>query len=235
MPFTSPRWRPPMTPATGPDITVWIGVRCQHACARRSAVRFHHQRARARKAPQRQLFQRVQIARDRRADIGIGHGRGRALVFAPFRIDFVRQRHVEAGRDGANDLGRGLLVARDWRRRTGSTRRSPRRRRQRACATAPATSSATQRLDHLALGAEPFADLEDAVAREQHSRRRGEDVEHVLAAPLPADLVDVAESARRQQPHAHALAFEQGVERGGRAVQDQRYRIRAEVAREILA
>ena len=27
MPLTSPRWRPPMTPATGPDITVWIGVR----------------------------------------------------------------------------------------------------------------------------------------------------------------------------------------------------------------
>ena len=26
IPFTSPRWRPPITPATGPDITVWIGV-----------------------------------------------------------------------------------------------------------------------------------------------------------------------------------------------------------------
>jgi hypothetical protein len=26
IPFASPRWRAPITPATGPDITVWIGV-----------------------------------------------------------------------------------------------------------------------------------------------------------------------------------------------------------------
>ena len=93
-----------------------------------------------------------------------------------------------------------------------------------------ATSSRRQRLDHLALGVEPLADLENAVAREQHLRRGREDVEHILAAPLPPDLVDVAEPARGEQPDPHALAFEQRVERGGRAVQDQRHRIRAEVA-----
>ena len=27
MPFTSARWRPPITPATGPDMMVWIGER----------------------------------------------------------------------------------------------------------------------------------------------------------------------------------------------------------------
>ena len=47
MPLTSPRWRPPITPATGPDITVWIGVRYEHAGAGRAAVRLHHQRARS--------------------------------------------------------------------------------------------------------------------------------------------------------------------------------------------
>src|SRR5262249_34905710 len=58
-----------------------------------------------------------------------------------------------------------------------------------------------ERLDHLAAGADPLADLEDALAREQHARGGGEQVEHVLAAPLPPDLVDVAEAARRQQSH----------------------------------
>jgi hypothetical protein len=40
---------------------------------------------------------------------------------------------------------------------------------------------------------------------------------------LPADLVDVAEAARRDQADARALAFEQRVERRGRAVENQRY------------
>ena len=90
-----------------------------------------------------------------------------------------------------------------------------------------------QRFDDLALGADPLADLEDAVARQEHLRRGREDVENVLAAPLPPDLVDIAEAARRQQAGAHALAFQQGVQRGRRAVQDQRNRIGAEVACEI--
>src|SRR6185295_16797785 len=59
-------------------------------------------------------------------------------------------------------------------------------------------------------------------------------VEDILAAPLPPDLVDVAEAARGEKPDPHTLAFEQGVERGGRAVQDQRHRVGAEVARQIL-
>src|SRR5438132_1667210 len=33
-------------------------------------------------------------------------------IFAPFRIDFARQRNVQAGRDAANNLGRGALVSR---------------------------------------------------------------------------------------------------------------------------
>jgi hypothetical protein len=83
------------------------------------------------------------------------------------------------------------------------------------------------------LGAQPLADLENSIAREQHFRRGREDVEDVLAAPLPSDLVDVAETARGQQPHPNALALEQGVERGGRAVQDQRHRVGAEVAGQV--
>jgi hypothetical protein len=37
MPLTSPRWRLPITPGDRPDITVWIGVRRQHAGARGAA------------------------------------------------------------------------------------------------------------------------------------------------------------------------------------------------------
>ena len=144
----------------------------------------------------------------------------------------MRQRHVEIGRDGANDPGRGLLV-----RGIGVSEQEAHRHRLDPVGHQLAHGGGDvfrhQRFDDLALGADPLADLEDAVARQQHLRRRREDVEHVLAAPLPPDLVDVAEAARRQQSRAHALAFQQGVERGGRAVQDQRHRIGAEVARQI--
>jgi hypothetical protein len=78
-----------------------------------------------------------------------------------------------------------------------------------------------QRLDHLALGAEPLAHLENAVAGEQHFWCRRENVEHILAAPLPPDLVDIAEAARSEKPDSHTLAFKQRVEGGRRAVQDQ--------------
>ncbi len=95
-----------------------------------------------------------------------------------------------------------------------------------------------ERLDHVTGEIEALAHLVDAVAGQQHFRRRRKDVEHLVAAPLPADLVDVAETAGGDQADAHALAFEHGVERRGRAVQDQRHRIGAElggkIARDLL-
>src|SRR5262249_33804177 len=213
MPFTSARWRPPITPATGPDMTVWIGVRASIPALAAPPSEFII-RARAREAPQRKLLQRAQVARDRRADIGVGHGRSRALVLAPFRIDLVRQRHVEIGCDGANDFsGRflvdGIGVSEQEAYGDGLDAIGHERRDRGAHVVRH------QRLDHLALEAHPLADLENSVAREQHSRRGREDVEDVLAAPLPSDLVDVAETARGQQSDPNALAFEQGVERGG--------------------
>src|SRR5262249_56037392 len=72
-----------------------------------------------------------------------------------------------------------------------------------------------------------------AMGGEQQRRGGGEEMEDVLAAPLPPDLVDVAETACGQQSNPNALAFEQGVERSGRAVQDQRYRIGAKVAGQV--
>ncbi len=90
-----------------------------------------------------------------------------------------------------------------------------------------------QWLDDLASRIHPLANFENAIAREQHFRGGREDVEDVLAAPLSSDLVDIAEPARGQQPHPHALAFQQGVERRGRAVQDERDGIGTEIARQV--
>ena len=90
-----------------------------------------------------------------------------------------------------------------------------------------------ERLDHVTGKIEPLAHLVDAVAGQQHFRRRCKDVEHLVAAPLPADLIDVAETAGGDQADPRALAFEHGVERRGRAVQDQRYRVGAEFGGEI--
>ena len=82
---------------------------------------------------------------------------------------------------------------------------------------------------------EPLANLDDALAREQHPRARSKQVEHVIAPPLAADLVNVAKAPRGQEADPRAFAFEQGVERDGRAVQKERYRFLAELAGEILA
>src|ERR1700685_1431289 len=77
------------------------------------------------------------------------------------------------------------------------------------------------------------APLVDPCAGQKHFGRRRENVEHLVAAPLPADLVDVAKAACGDQADACALAFEHGVERRGRAVQDQRHRLGAELGGKI--
>ena len=142
------------------------------------------------------------------------------------------QRHVEVGRSGANDFGGRFLVdgigVSEQEAYGDGLDAIGHELRDRGAHVVH-----HQRLDHLALEADPLADLENSIAREQHLRRGREDVEDVLAAPLPADLVDVAETARGQQSDPNALAFEQGVERGGRAVQDQRHRVGAEVAGQV--
>src|SRR5208337_5324928 len=91
-----------------------------------------------------------------------------------------------------------------------------------------------QRLDDLAVRVEPFADLEDTIAREQDPRRRSKDIEHVLAPPLPSNLVDISKSFCGEQAGARALALEQRVERHGGPMQDQRYAVRPEFIGEIL-
>ena len=90
---------------------------------------------------------------------------------------------------------------------------------------------AIQRLDYRTVRIEALADLMDAVAREQHLRRGSKNVEDLVAAPLPADLVDVAKAARGQKTGAHALALQQRVERRGRTVQDQGYGVRLHTRR----
>ena len=92
---------------------------------------------------------------------------------------------------------------------------------------------AVERQHDLAAEIEPLAHLENAVALEQHLGRRRKDVEHLLAAPLAADLVDVAKARRGQKPDAHTLVLKQRVERRGRAVQDQRHRVGAEFLHEV--
>jgi hypothetical protein len=145
----------------------------------------------------------------------------------------MRQRQIKAGRDVANDLGGRALVS-----RIGVGKEEAHRDRFDTvcdeCLDCVGDIVRHQRLDHLALGAESLAHLANPVSRQQHLGRRRENVEHILAAPLPPDLVDVAEAARGEKPDPHALAFEQRVERGSRAVQDQRHCVGAEVAHQVL-
>ena len=95
-----------------------------------------------------------------------------------------------------------------------------------------------QRADDLAAEVQALVDLEHAVAREQHLRGGGVQVEHIGAAPLAADLVDVAKATRGQQAHAHALALQHGVQRRRGSVQDQRdgagTELVPEVARDLV-
>ena len=73
-----------------------------------------------------------------------------------------------------------------------------------------------ERLEHVALGVEPLADLEAPPPR--HQGRRLLEV-HVVepGADLAADLQHVAEAARHEHAHARGLALDDGVgrHRGG--------------------
>ena len=172
--------------------------RRQHRGAAGAAVGFHHQGAGARKPLNRKLLQIMQVSRDRRPDVGVCDGRRRALVFAPLRIDLVRQRNIEIRRDPANDRRRRLLMG-------GIGVGEQKAHRDRLDPVGHELPRGfgdivgNQRLQHVAPRVQPLADFENTIARQQHLRRRRENVEHLVAAPLPADLVDVAKPARRQQ------------------------------------
>ena len=210
--------------------------RSQHRGAAGAAIGFHHQGARARKSLNRKLLQIMQVSRDRRPDVGVCHGRRRALVFAPLRIDLVRKRNIEIRRDPADDLRRGLLMS-----GIGVGEQKAHRDRLdpvgNQLARGVGDIVGNQRLQHVAARIQSFADFVDAIARQQHLRRRRKNVEHLVAAPLPADLIDIAKPARRQQANANTLAFQHGVQRHRRAVHDQRHAVAecgAEVAQDVL-
>ena len=170
-----------------------------------------------------------EIARHHRADVGVQHGRGGALVLAPLRRDVDRARDEDARRrplapspsPAARDPGSGTT--------TGSRSRSPRSLPRRACgsrASASTSFSATttspkqstrsrdavdEALRHDRIGLVALGEVQDLgdVAR-GHAARAAHDVDGVLVA-LGGDQADF-----------RALALDQGVGADGRAVGEDR-------------
>src|SRR4029078_9463256 len=58
------------------------------------------------------LVERVHVARDARAEVGVDERRRRPLVFAEARDELAPHREGDAGQLFADDLGRALLVRR---------------------------------------------------------------------------------------------------------------------------
>lgn len=98
----------------------------------------------------------------------------------------------------------------------------------------PRNSITVECFDDLAAIIEPAADFMDHVARQKHFWRGREQIEHVVAPPLPADLVNVAEAHIDDEAGADAFVLEQCVQRRRRAVQDQAHALGAELCFQVF-
>ena len=197
-----------------PDGKAPRGLQCGEPAAR------GHEIDRAAKPLGRQrLPQPAEISRHHRLDIGIGHGRRGALIFAHLRADLARQGDGEAGPGLGQDLADPALVAGigiaveegdcEARNAEAVERRQQRQHRR-----------LVQRLQHLARGIDALRHREAAEARDQGLRLVDEDVVLVVA-PLIGDIEDVAETLGGDEGGDGALALDDGVGRQGRAVEEE--------------
>ena len=192
-------------------------VRRHHA-----AVRLHDQEAPGERVRFEPLAHAADVAARLRADVGVHHGRGRALVLAVFAHDLVRERHVGASERGAQDAPHlDFVNGVDVRMQEadcdclGSRLAHGGRDGLRL--------AAVERDELLAARAETLVHLEGAGAR--HERRGPLEAEVVSLRPvLPADLVDVARAARDDERRLRALLLDRDVDRDRRAVNDVRRR-----------
>ena len=193
-----------------------------------AAVRLHDQQRAAEPELLEAARERAQVARDDRSDVGVEHGRRGAVVVAQLRQQIARCGDVGVGQQRGDQVARAPLVA-GLRRRVHERDRDRfdaflRERRDRR-----ADVVRVERRELVAAGADPPADGQPQVARDERLGRREAIVVGVLA-PAVAQRERVAEAGGREQSGARAAAREHGVGRHRRAVHDQ-VELRDEAAR----
>ena len=162
----------------------------------------------------------MQVAHHLRADAGVDHGGGAALVLADDRHHLVRERHPLEAAPLAQHLGAPALVGavleavqeadRDRFHRLGPED-----------VDRGVEIGLVERLDLRAVRVEASADGQAQVARHQH-RRVGRAMVEGVGAKAAARLQEVAEAACHEHPYPGAAALQHGVGCHGGAVQEQR-------------
>ena len=186
---------------------------------RGAAVRLHGEKRTVESLIVQRLVELPQIRLHDRLDIGVEHGGIGALVFAPFPRHFVRGgdgdfRHVLAqiGGAGALVLGRRVAVQEldgDRLDVFGATARDDR-----------IQIGHVDRRDDPAPRIDPFADIEAQMAR--HERHRLAETEIVKVGPVAAaDLQHVAKAGGGDERRLDALAFGDGVDHRGAAMDEE--------------
>ena len=180
-----------------------------------------------------------EIARHHRADIGVQHGCGRALVLAPFRRDVDRARDKDARCDRSHHLAHPLLVA-------GVAERPEEADRDGVAAGGDELADRALRLD-LVERHDDLAEAVDALGNAMNEALRHDRI-GLLALREVDDLGDVArgDAARaahdvdrvlvalgRDQADLRALALDQRVGADGRAMRQDRDPLAEGVERQL--
>ena len=186
---------------------------------RHTAVRLHDQQHAAESEVGEAGRECRQIARDDRPDVGVQHGRGRAVVVAHLGQQVARRGHVRAGQQLAAEIAGGALV-----RSVGRRVHERDRDGLHALAAEDLAGGADvverERRDLLAGPVDAPLDAEAQVAGDERDGRLQAVVVRLLAQADP-QRERVAEALRGQQAGACAAAGEHGVRRDRRAVHDR--------------
>ena len=103
--------RLPAMPPAGPDSTAPAASRTESAMRGDAAVGLHDQHLARVAGLAESLVEVAQVARERRADVGVDHGGAEALVLLDLRQHLGRERDVGAGQEPLE----GCRVACSWR------------------------------------------------------------------------------------------------------------------------
>src|SRR6266852_7904322 len=181
-----------------------------------AAVRLHDRQIAAKTGFGEARFQAADIPSDFRPDVSIDHGGGHPFELAVFAQDPVGKRDVRAGQKLAHDLaGRALVLGIDVGVQEADGDGFHFFLRQAAAGLLEAR--ALERFEHLARGEHTFVDLPGQVPRNERPVPAEKKVVG-LGAVAPADEVDVARAAGDDEPGLRAFSLDQGVDGGGRAV-----------------
>ena len=218
-PSSRAAWTLPATPPAGPDSTAPAASRAGLGDRRDAAMRLDDQGRAAVAGLGEPALQPRQIARQRRADIGVDDGRRDPLELLDLRQHLRGQRDVDvraarvrcASRSRARGAGRG--------RRADSRPRPPRPVRASAWRWRASSEAGSSGVSTRPSARSRSRTPSRSCARDQLLGRRQAQIVAVVLQPL-AHLDDVAMAFGRQQPDPRALVLEQRVGRDRRAVHD---------------